>query len=155
LSVSDASITEWLEGQAVRRFEQQRATIDNSKLMATFIAAVAATIVATTLQVTPNGKLDFFATVGLVWCLFATWRVIEADRLKMADHQDIMTRGNTQHLKPEAILENLREGTIAAVNFNETVIDDVRAALWRVLIAAAAGSALALMSLLRPFLLGS
>ena len=82
MTVSDVGIPEWLESQAVRKLEQQRATVDNSKLMATFIAAVAAAIVATTLQVTPNGKLDFLATLGLIWCLVATWRVIEADRIR-------------------------------------------------------------------------
>ena len=69
MPVSDVEISEWLEGQAGRRFEQQRATIDNSKLMATFIAAVAATLVATTLQVGKAGWLDFLASLGLIWCL--------------------------------------------------------------------------------------
>ena len=41
-----------------------------------------------------------------------------------------MTDANAQGLKPEAMLQSLRQGTIAAVNFNDTVVEkNVRAAL--------------------------
>jgi hypothetical protein len=150
----DARIPEWLEGQAARTLDLQRTTVENSKLMATFIAAVAATIVATALQVGRPGWLDSLATAGLVWCLGATWRVIEADRLTVADHDAIMTSGTAQGLGADDMLHDLRQGTIAAVNNNETVVKNVRSALWRVLLAAAVASGLGLISLLRAFLLG-
>jgi hypothetical protein len=149
----DVRISEWLEGQAARNLDRQRATVENSKLMATFIAAVAATIVVTALQVGRPGWWDFLAAVSLAWCLGATWRVIEADRLTVADHDAIMTSGTAQGLGVDDMLHDLRQGTIAAVNSNETVVEYVRSALWRVLIAAALASALALISLLRVFLL--
>jgi hypothetical protein len=40
-------VPEWLEGQADRLLNRQRAAVENSKLIATFITAIAATIVAT------------------------------------------------------------------------------------------------------------
>jgi hypothetical protein len=146
-------IPEWLEGQAARMLDRQRATVESSKLMATFIAAVAATIVATALQVGRPGWLDFLATAGLVWCLIATWRVIEADRLTVADHHTILTSGAAAGLSQDDMLRDLRAETIAAVDDNEIVVKYVRSALWRVLLAAALASALALISLLRVFLL--
>ena len=150
--MADERISAWLEGQAARRFDQQRAAVDNSKLIATFITAIAATIVATALQVDPTSFLDLVATIGLGWSIVATWRVIEADRLTVADHRALMTDGNAQGLNADDMLRSLRQGTLATVDDNEKVVEHVRTALRRTLLAAAVGSGLAVISLLRPLL---
>jgi hypothetical protein len=150
--VADERIYEWLEGQADRLLEKQRAEVDNSKLVATFVTAVAATIVATALQVHPVSVIDLLAAIGLIWCTIATWKVIEADRLSVADHLNLMTVGKAAGEDADGMLRTLRQGTLGAVDDNETVVKQVRTALRRVLLAAAVGSGLALVSLLYPIL---
>jgi hypothetical protein len=150
--VADERISAWLEGQAARLLDRQRAEVDNSKLVATFVTAIAATIVATALQVDPVSVLDLLASIGLVWCTIATWKVIQADRISVPDHLKLMTLGQAEGEDSDGMLRKLRQGTLASVDDNETVVEQVRTALRRVLVAAAVGSGLALVSLLYPIL---
>ncbi|GAA1428449.1 hypothetical protein GCM10009616_08080 [Microlunatus lacustris] len=111
------TVEEWLEEQADRRTALQRAQVETAKLMATFIAAVAATFVATALQVGPPGIGDVLGAVAFAGTVVFTWRVVSADRLTIADEDELCKRvvaGGTQ--PGPASLRSLREAAQAATS---------------------------------------
>src|SRR4051812_27706898 len=77
-----ATPDEWLEEQTGRIAARQRARADNLKLIATFAAGIAATLVASALQTgqTPSWH-DRAASVGLTVTVVLTALVLLADRL--------------------------------------------------------------------------
>lgn len=144
------SVPEWLEAQYDRVFARQRARVDTAKLVSTFLSGVATTLVATALQVGRASRLDAAAVLALAAAIVATWRVVQADRLREPDEAQVL-RDAVSVSPPwtEAqTISALRRAMGTAVSFNDTVVRDVHSTLgWQVLLAGAA-SLLSIVSLL-------
>src|SRR3954453_13779802 len=85
------SLAEWLEQHADRQSASARAGTDVAKLLATFVAGIAATLVASTLQVGATNSLDKWASSLLGVTILATILVIAIDRLQVPDEAKILT----------------------------------------------------------------
>lgn len=139
---------EWLEGQADRAFARQRAQVDTAKLLATFAAGVAATLVATALQVGEPRKLDAIASWLLAASVMAVVCIILLDRIAEADHSKIFELSHVNQWDRERVLAELRAATVKAMYGNAEVVNTVRWALvFQVALSAATG-AVASVSLL-------
>jgi len=155
VSVPGEQVAQWLQDQSDRCFARQRATADDAKLVATFVAAVAATLVATTLQVGDSPtRLDAAATAGLALTVGLAAVVVWTDTLREADHQAIITAsaGGGSQWSSERLLRELRVATLAAVNGNEAVVTRILRWLTTQLAIAFATGVVAAVSLLRPLL---
>jgi hypothetical protein len=153
MSAAGEQVAQWMQDQSDRALTRQRATADNAKLVATFIAAVAATLVATALQVGESArKLDIASVVALAFGVIVTLAVIGADTICEADHQAILSASVSggQRWTDEHLLRELRSQSVAAAEGNEAVVRRIR--LWlalQVLLALIAGG-LAVASLVLP-----
>jgi hypothetical protein len=143
------SSADWLESQADRTFARQRAQVDTAKLVATFAAAVAATLVATALQVgTEPRKLDVAATVVLAAAFVAVIVVVLCDRIAEADQGLVLARSRIYRWTDSKLVEELRAANLTAVHINREVIRDVLWALAVQVSLSVAASIVACFSLL-------
>jgi hypothetical protein len=143
------STADWLETQSDRISSRQRAQADTAKLLATFASGVAATMVATALQVgaTPSG-MDRRASIVLGIGLLLTVGVVFLDRLTEADHRVLLQRSVVYGWSEGRLLTEFRAATLAATDANESVLRMVWSALWLQLAASFIASGLAVGSLL-------
>ncbi|MBQ1010830.1 hypothetical protein KBX53_07690 [Micromonospora sp. M51] len=139
---------EWLEGQADRASARQRAQVDTAKLLATFAAGVAATLVATALQVGTPEKLDEIATWSLGACFFAVIWIILLDRIAVADHTRILELSHLHNWDDQRLMTELRTATIKAAHSNSEVVNCVRMALALQVALSATTGTIAVLSLL-------
>lgn len=139
---------DWLGGQADRDLARQRAQVDTAKLLATFSAAVAVTLVATALQVGQSASgWDKIAVVGLAASFVAVLLVIMSDRTSQVDHQYVVSQSVLHGWSQAQLATKLRVATIAAVTSNERPVRVVlRITTLQVVISAASAGA-AIMSL--------
>jgi len=139
------------ELQAGRReltFARQRAIADNAKLLTTFAVAVAATLVATALQVrdadgSPPDAQAVWSAVSLGGTVIVTVAVILLDHIRVPDVQRILdTAGKNFE-------EVLLKAELVAEIYNEEVISKIlRAAIVQLLLVGIT-SVLASLSLIR------
>jgi hypothetical protein len=123
--------------------------------MATFISAIAATIVATALQVGAPGRVDALACLALAMTIALTWGVVRADRLTVPDLNVLRAVLEAEEVPPgPEYLRRLRIASIAASHQNRTVVPEVKRALARQATAASSTALLAALGLLWPFLEG-
>ena len=140
---------EWLENQADRSFARQRAEVDTAKLLATFSAGVAATLVATSLQVgEPNG-LDLAGTIFLASAVLAVIVVIVLDRVAEADQGKVLELSQVNRWTQAQVLKELRKSTLTAAYSNAEVVLNVRRALMVQVILSCVAGVIACVSLLR------
>lgn len=117
---------EWVDAQADRCFDRQRSQVETAKLVATFAAGAAGAVVATALQVEPVTDRDRWG----IW-LFGASAVLAVfvmilDRIAEADHRFIASlySGNNA-----VIQDKIRDATLLTLDWNDTVVGDVRRAL--------------------------
>ncbi len=122
------TVPEWLERQADRTLIRQRSQVDTAKLVATFAAGVAATLVATALQVGSPSAWDIAAVSLLGATVAATVIVISFDRLTEANHPAILQLKQIHNWSEERLLEELQASLIAAVDANAWVLTAVKIA---------------------------
>lgn len=121
------AVNEWLDGQADRCFDRQRAQADNAKLVATFVTGVAAGLVATALQI--GGDPTSADRDSLKWLAAASAAAVVValmDRLHEADHRTVVLQGQVGAWSDGQLLTALRDATHLAVIFNEKTVRDVR-----------------------------
>jgi hypothetical protein len=111
------SEAEWLEQHAQRLLANQKSAVDTAKLLTTFVAAIAATLVATALQVEPILELDRVATTWLGWCVGATILTILADRLQAPDHAKVLAEKSHHAWSSAYTLDQLRLEELSTVRF--------------------------------------
>jgi hypothetical protein len=111
-----------IDDQSIRAITEQRTSIDGAKVVATFTAGVAATLVATALQVGQQPSwADLVATVFWTITIAVTISIFLGDELQTADLQTIAIMGGT----PDQILYNYRRNLLTAVNGNKIVLERV------------------------------
>jgi hypothetical protein len=133
----------WRQNRADLTFDRQQAHADGAKLITTFVAGLAGTLVATALQVQDDTGswdkgLEIAAVAALVLCFVQAVIVIRRNRILLP---------NPGYRATEA---ELRSHEFAAEEHNERVVGRVqRAAMLQIGLAAVA-SLLAIASLLLP-----
>lgn len=128
--VPGMAVNEWLDGQADRCFDRQRAQTDNAKLVATFVTAISAGLVATALQI--GGDPTSADRDSLKWlgaAAVAAVLVPALDRLHEADHRTVVLQSQIGGWSDSQLLRALRDATHMAVVFNEKMVRDVKVAL--------------------------
>lgn len=78
-----------LLAQDDRRIASQRSQVDNAKLVATFVLALASTLVGTTLQVDNRGALEIYAVAALGLSLVAALLAVLLDTLDIPIYSNI------------------------------------------------------------------
>jgi hypothetical protein len=122
-------LLDWLDAQSDRVSARQRSRVDTAKLVATFVAAVAGSLVASALQTGESASgWDWVSA----WALAATIALTVAvmDRLTEPDHEAILSDALTAGLTPDETLSALRLGVNAANHANEGVVYAVGVVLW-------------------------
>jgi hypothetical protein len=115
------TVGEWLEAHASSVLARQRATVDTARLLVTFSTGIAATVVATGLQVSPNNtQWDHWATYLLASAGILAMAVFLFDRVR-EPNIDRVLRDAAAASPPwtqAAILQELRAELLAAPDGN-------------------------------------
>ena len=144
------SEAEWLEQRAQRLLGNQKSAVDTAKLLTTFVAAIAATLVATALQVDPIRELDHRAVTWLAWCVGATIVTILLDRLQAPDHTKVLAEKTLNGWSSTETLTQLRIEELATVRFNRWIVWAVEGVVAAQILLATVAGTLATVSLLLP-----
>ena len=128
---------DWLDTQVDRVSDRQRARADTAKLVATFAAGVAGSLVASALQTGATASSwDWTSAWALAITIVLTVAVVLLDRLTEADHRTILTNAQAAGLDADATLAQLRLAAMTSTKANESVIKAIGVALWLQLISA-------------------
>jgi len=142
------TVSEWLEGHADRVAANQRAQAETVKLLATFSAVFAATIVATGLQVGPPTRLDLVAAILLLISVAATVAVVLLDRITDVNPGSVLQEATVAGWDDTELVRELRLWRLAAVENNAQVITLLRRALAIQILLSVASATVAAVSLL-------
>lgn len=142
-----AGISTWFEQHYEREGARQRSQIETAKLIVTFALAVAATLVATALQVDPRGTLDVIAVVILGLAFLAALGTIMADRTASADPTAIETEGTRLGWDSTQLLAAYRAAHRQAEQWNTRVVTWVHRSTLLAVLLILASAALAAVSL--------
>lgn len=142
------AVAQWVEGNADRAQSRQRAQADAAKLVATFVAGVAATLVGTQLQVPGDPGYDKWSAILLAVSVGLAVVVILLDRLSESDHLQVLEDARVKGWDDEQVMKELRFNAVVASRDNEKVLREVRVALFAQFVCAAASGAVAALGLL-------
>ena len=120
------ALMEWLDSERNQTYAAQRARIETTKLLATFSSALAATVVATALQVSAPNALDQAAVWLLLLTALGAVVVILLDRTREVDTDALMRNAHLNNWSPEKSISELREAGYIALNYNRTVVTATR-----------------------------
>jgi hypothetical protein len=146
--VPNMAVAEWLDPQADRVLARQGRQVDTAKLLATFAAGVAATVVASALQVAPVTDYDRYSVWALCVSIVLAVAVVLLDRLREADHHEVATLAALNGWSSTQFLVQLQGQTLWALTFNEKVVGLVRHVLLIQIVVAALAGIIATLSLL-------
>lgn len=139
---------DWIDMQADRALTHQRATIDTAKLVATFVAAIAATLVGSALEVEGSSFSDLCAAVGLGIAVVLA-AVICLDRYRIADHDELFRLSSLRAWDNETLAMEYRVATMKAVELNRGAVSFATSLLALQILVSVAASVLAANSLLK------
>ncbi len=143
-----APLDDWLDQHWDRAFAHHSAQVATVKLLVTFSLGISATIVATALQVDPNGWLDTMAIIILGAAFAAAIAAIVLDRMKLVDRKVVLAEKQAKGWDDPTFFASLRSLMGTMEDENELVVRRVRkAAEYQVLLSSAA-AILAVVSLL-------
>lgn len=123
-------VRDWYDEHAGRADARRRAQADTSKLVVTFALAIAATLVATGLQVDPRGHLDTIGVVLLGLAFLFGLAVISLDRMKELDVDAVDRQASAESWNDEQRLHALRAASRVADGWNERVVGWVVTSTW-------------------------
>lgn len=141
------SIEEWSDQHWDRSFARQTSQVETVKLLVTFSLGIAAALVATALQVTPQNGWDTAAVVLLSTAFTATLITIGLDRLKWPSRQQAMNKQTDEGWADLQLLTYVRGLMRDAHDENERVVRYMRNAATLQVLAAAVAGGLAVTSL--------
>lgn len=146
--MSQEALDGWLQQNSDRVQTRQRAHVDTAKVLVSITLAVAATLVATALQVGdgPRGW-DFIAAWILAASFVVTVFVVVLDRLKEPNRHKAQDRAQRGKWSPDQLLAYLQDQALDTEDENHKVVRNVHIAtaaqvLVSLLACAAAGMSL-------------
>lgn len=150
ISSVPSSVDEWSDQHWDRSYSRQSSQADTVKLVTTFALAVAATLVATALQVSPQGLIDLWSSICLGLSFLGVIAVIIFDRLQWPSRSKVLQHQADHGLSDTQLLNYLTMLSRDLEESNENVINRMkRLAEYQILLAAAAAT-LAVVSLFQP-----
>jgi uncharacterized membrane-anchored protein len=125
------SVVDWLEANADRAMSRQRSQADAAKLVATFVVGVAASTVASALQMNRSGSGTYnrWSSALLALSVILTVAVVVLDRISEADHKSILEEAQVRGWSEAKLLEELQVATITASQDNRKVVREIWCAL--------------------------
>jgi hypothetical protein len=141
-------LRDWLDRDLEASMARQRAQVDTAKLLATFVAGIAATLVATALQVGKPTILDSISVYSLAGATCAAIAVILFDRMTAPNSDLILRQSVDLNWDNNQLIDKLREANCAAVEINRSVVNQVRQALTAQVVISIFAGTLAVISLL-------
>lgn len=140
----------WVDAQADRLLAVQRAQVDTAKLLSTFAAGVAASVVGTALQVgaPASGRLRT-ATIVLGISVLLIIPVILADRIRVVDHKVLLAEATLRSWTEDKFQLEYRLAALTAVDENHIFVRLVKLATSAQLLSAFASGTLAASTLMR------
>jgi hypothetical protein len=142
------SLDEWLQQNSDRVLARQRAHVDTAKVLVSITLAVAATMVATALQVEPVKGMDVAAGGVLAGSFVATVGVILLDRLKEPNRHLAQDKAQRGKWSDEQLLGYLREQALDTEDENRVVVYHVHIATAAQILSSSAAGVIAALSLL-------
>jgi hypothetical protein len=143
------SLEEWIERNVDRRSARQRVQVETAKLLATFAISLAATLIASALQVAKSKPWDIAASGLLALAFIGLLVVIALDRTTEVDQEDIFRYGNSLNWTSDEIIDSLRFAMYVSVKNNEAVVATVKLVAQAQVAASVLAGAFAIISLLR------
>jgi hypothetical protein len=135
----------WVDKQYERVFNRQRAQVDTAKLLATFSSAVAATVVASALQVVRHSNLPAWSSVFLALAFALAIMAAISDRL----HElEIDWAAVNRFASDEEFFGYVQDKRDLAEGFNLQVVERVKLILYCQLPVAGLSGAVATISLM-------
>ena len=143
-------VRDWLSQNFDHTMARQRSQADTAKLLVTFALGIAATLVATALQVgdVPN-RLDLWATFVLGAAFLVALLVILLDRVQEPDRRWLMDRLARTYLPTEAVLDKLAELEGDRHEHNDGVVSSLKVTSMIQLLLSGVAGVLAAVSMLR------
>jgi hypothetical protein len=149
-----ASLDEWSDQHWDRTFLRQSAQVDSAKLLVTFALAFSGTLVATALQVAPQGRLDLAASLVVGVGFLLTVTVILLDRLKWPSRRKMLDRQADLGWTDAQLLAYIRSATRDVEEENEATVGRVHCFARYQLLVSGAAAVLAVISLFQPTSVG-
>lgn len=140
-------VGQWVERQSERTFQRQRAQVDTAKLLVTFSTAVAATLVAATLQIGSPSNWDTGAAALLGVSAVLALSVLSRDRLTEVDSREIQYRQISRGWGVEKTMEEIRVAVLTNSECNEEIVRSARTLMWIQFASAAVCGCLAIVGL--------
>lgn len=122
------TLDDWYRRNSERVLAHQRSQVDTAKILVTFTLAVAATLVATALQVGTPNRLDIWASAVLGLGFLVTIAVILLDRITEPDLSSVEKRARQWKLSDDQLLVLLQDLAFDTEEENDTVVSQVKAA---------------------------
>jgi len=122
------TLGDWLQQNSDRVLARQRAQVDTAKILVSITLAVAATIVATALQVRATAELTLAACWILAAGFVATVPVVMLDRLKEPDRLYAQDRAHRGKWSDDQLLDVLHGLALDAEKENNSVVRIVQVA---------------------------
>lgn len=111
---------EWVDTQADRTLERQRAKTDNAKLIAVFVAGIPAALFATALQVNrPVQPIDHETWPWVVATVVLAVLVALLDRIREVDHGRLLDAAALGGWTEDQFVWQLRKQTLEILYANE------------------------------------
>lgn len=133
------------EQQHGRVLDRQRAQVETAKLVTTFATAIAATVLASALQVLRGTPETKWSSGFLAACFLVTILVMVADRISEPDLDPSVIKLFATH---DAFREYVEAKALKAEYFNASVLDQIRMLVGLQLALAGISGAIAACSLL-------
>ncbi len=140
----DPLVAEWLDGQLDRVLAAQRARVDTAKLLVTFSTGVASAFLVGSMQTggSVSGRMDVFAIAAFAICGALALVVILLDRLREPDHEAVIRASALRAVPAGEMIAELRIAGLAALEFNEVIVNRVRSIVGWQLVSAVGASVL-------------
>jgi hypothetical protein len=122
-------LQDWLDKDLEAAAARQRSRVDTAKLLATFIAGIAATLVATALQVGTPNTLDMMSAYFLAASVVAAIFVVISDRITEADSDLLLRIAQQEKWSDQELVGKLRRASMIAAENNKGVVAQVQSAL--------------------------
>src|SRR4051794_7244100 len=103
-----ASIDEWLDQHWERALAEQTSLADTSRLVTTFVLAIAASLVGNALQASPQRCLTLWASIALGAAFITGLGVFMIDRPKGVDHQRVFETAKEEGWYDDEVLHYIR-----------------------------------------------
>jgi hypothetical protein len=144
------TIDPWMASQVDRRLSRQEASRNTLLLLVTFAEGIAATLVASGLQVGKHHGLLVAASMMLGLGFIAIVVLLLLDRSVQVDERQVIGDAYVRGLSADHLRDELQQFDLTAIEINDGVLSSMRNATFVQMAIAAAAATLAVVAMLIP-----